>query len=181
MDKKEELLAVKSFLENENINFIDSDFSWSEDLDKIGIDIIFKDKKFQVTAAPSDMVEVSRKIFRGKKEEAKSGNATGEHKNITGIGKTPFFEYGVNTNEAWEKFILEPLKKKLGKYNGRIDANAIKGITLLIFVFNDDATMIPPFFDNNQFVDNNKIKNVEALEKFREVYLSEKGKNIKIN
>ena len=48
-------------------------------------------------------------------------------------------------------------------------------------MFNDDATMIPPFFDNNQFVDNNKIKDVEALEKFREVYLSEKGKNVKIN
>jgi hypothetical protein len=181
MDKKEELTAVKSFLENENISFIYSDFSWSEDLDKTGVDVIFKDKKFQVTAAPFDMVEVSRKIFRGKKERAESGNATGEIKDFASIKNVPCFEYGVTTNEAWEKFVLNPLKKKLGKYTGRIDTKAIKEITLLIFVFNDDATMIPPFFSNNQFVYNNKIKDLDDLEKFREVYLSEKGKNIKIN
>ena len=181
MDKGEELFAVKSFLKNENINFIDRDFSWSDDLDREGIDVIFKDKKFQVTAVPSDMIEVSQIIFKGKKEEAKSGNAIGGHENITVIGETPFFEYKVKSTEAWEKFILEPLKKKLGKYTGRINADMIKEITLLLFVFNDDVNIIPPFFDDNQFIDNNKINNIELLEKFEKIYLSKKGKNIEIN
>jgi len=181
MDRKEELFAVKSFLKSENIDFVDGDFSWSEDLDKNGIDIVFKDKKFQVTAVPSDMVEVSRKIFRGKKDQVNSGNATGEHKIISDIGSIPFFKYEVNTDEAWEKFVLEPLKKKIEKYTERISINAIKEIILLIFVFNDDATMIPPFFDKSQFIENNKIKNIEDFKKFKGVYLSEQGKNIKIN
>ncbi|UMX48222.1 MAG: hypothetical protein L7H18_01615 [Candidatus Nealsonbacteria bacterium DGGOD1a] len=106
MNRKRELDIVKSFLKHENISFTNSDFNQSENLDKKGIDVVFKNKKIQVTGAPSDKLEVQGKVLKAREKTAEAGNARY-------ISETNQFEYNANADEVWEKFISEPLKKKI--------------------------------------------------------------------
>jgi len=114
-------------------------------------------------------LEVQGKVLKAREKTAEAGNARY-------ISETNQFEYNANADEVWEKFISEPLKKKISRYIKRISLKEIKEIILIIYTNN-----IPQLFNFSEYIANNKINDLENLKKFREVFLIESRRNIKIN
>ncbi|UMX48224.1 MAG: hypothetical protein L7H18_01625 [Candidatus Nealsonbacteria bacterium DGGOD1a] len=90
------------------------------------------------------------------------------------IQSTDNFHPAAEKIQEYESHKVE--KKQINRYIKRISLKEIKEIILIIYTNN-----IPQLFNFSEYIANNKINDLENLKKFKEVFLIESGRNIKIN
>ena len=166
--KFQEVECIKKFLRNGDIQFQDNEIKPNLKEDDV-VDVYFKNEKFQVVNTPFELYAVEGQVMKGKR--VNTGKIEGDIKSIQGI-ETPWIEFGYKKEEVFQKFIIEPIKKK-AKYG-----ESAKGIILLLNCWTHE----PPWVAEQLKLAKKLSTNVDFLKNtgFKEIYLVCSDKNIQI-
>ena len=166
--KFQEIECVKKFLRNRGIQFQDSEIKSNLKEDDV-VDVYFKNEKFQIVNTPFELYTVEGQVIKGKC--VNTGKIKGGIKTIQGI-KTPWIEFEYKKEKVFQKFIVEPIKKK-AKYG-----ESAKGAILLLNCWTHE----PPWLAEQLKLAKKLSTNVDFLKKtgFKEIYLVCWDKNIQI-
>lgn len=169
--KNLELFAVYYFLLNESDKPIHKDKFLVNPVEPS--DIVYGDRKFQITTASADADAVLGKLK--KKETAQEENVSGEWVKF-GETRARMLHATFDLKEGLENHVLRPVQSKINQYGGKRNAS-LKDIVLIIFSYNSVIVPYESMFWKS-FVDSNK--NFFESSGFKAIFWTDQKVNIPI-